>query len=152
MNNKGFTLIEVLAVLVILSIITGLAIPAFSSSLEKNEEESITNNKTIFDSSVEVFFTDYKKEIYSTLDKEEKDSCYLNVSLLVDQGYVSRQISQSVCGEDILNCFVIFERPNQFDVKSNKDGYVSCIVDDVDEDDSVYESGDDLEGSDVSGE
>ena len=64
MNNKGFTLVEVLAVLVILSIITGLAIPAFSSSLEKNEQESEEKNKQIFQSAMEIFLTDYKKEIH----------------------------------------------------------------------------------------
>lgn len=43
-NNKGFTLLEILIVLIILGVIAGLAIPAFSNQIEKGRaQEAVTN-------------------------------------------------------------------------------------------------------------
>ena len=148
MNNKGFTLVEVLAVLVILSIITGLAIPAFSSSLEKNEQESKEKNKQIFQSAMEIFLTDYKKEIYSSLVDSipEKNKCYLSASFLRDSGYVSEEILKNVCGqcEDISNYYVLFTKPNKFELVKGFSYYSLCSV----LNNSDYQTDDAVEGSD----
>ena len=42
MNNKGFTLVEVLAVVVILAIIVGIAAPNISKEIEKSNAETST--------------------------------------------------------------------------------------------------------------
>jgi type IV pilus assembly protein PilA len=55
LNNKGFTLVELLAVIVILIIITAIAIPSISSSIErtndsqrKAKEESILSAAELY--------------------------------------------------------------------------------------------------------
>jgi len=54
LNNKGFSLVELLAVLVILSTILIIAIPSISSSLNKSEKQNLEKRKQLVLSEVEL--------------------------------------------------------------------------------------------------
>ena len=43
LDNKGFTLVELLAVIVILIAVMSVAVPAISSSLGKNKEKTLAD-------------------------------------------------------------------------------------------------------------
>ena len=85
MNNKGFTLIEVLAGLVILSLIMGLALPAVSDSLEKSKSNQINVEKKRVENAAEMYSSDYKFEFSS-------NNCYINIDTLVQKGFVSTDL------------------------------------------------------------
>ena len=55
LNRNGFTLVEVLAVLVILSAIMGIALPSITSSLERNEEKQNKSKIKMIESFAEIY-------------------------------------------------------------------------------------------------
>lgn len=62
-NNKGFTLIEMLAVVVILGIISTIMIPSVNYIISKNKEDNLNNlNKSIV-SAVKLFVSDNRYNI-----------------------------------------------------------------------------------------
>ena len=87
MNNRGFTLIEVLAILVILSVIMGLAIPAFTSTMEssKNKNEMLYRDKLV--DAAELYVADYKYGIYK--NSVGSDQYFISTDELLSKGYIS---------------------------------------------------------------
>lgn len=123
LNNKGFTLIEVLAVLAILSAIIGIAIPSFTSSLESSKEKKEEDRKARLISAAEMYVTDYKESIYTGMGFS--DSCYIKTEVLGEKGYASY--------DDILESgeIIIFIKPNTYDIV--EDGSFFKCVDDITE-------------------
>ena len=58
LNNKGFTLIEVLAVIVILVIIVSIAIPNISASLDRQSKTIIENKGELVASAAQFYVSD----------------------------------------------------------------------------------------------
>ena len=85
MNNKGFTLIEVLAVLVILSIIMGLALPAVSNSLERTKRKQKKVEEKRVENAAEMYASDYKYTFRS-------NNCYISIDKLVEDHYTSSDL------------------------------------------------------------
>ena len=80
-DNKGFTLVELLAVLVILITIMSIAIPTIGSSLERNKEKQNEQKKKLLQSAAELYVTDHKNSIGD-------DKTCINLNTLVSNGYV----------------------------------------------------------------
>ena len=59
MNKKGFTLIELIAVIIVLAAITLLAIPPIISSVNKNKETISEASKRLVFSAVDIYIDDY---------------------------------------------------------------------------------------------
>ena len=119
LNNNGFTLVEVLAVLVILSIIVGLALPSFSSSLEKNEVSQLDDKKDRIISAAEMYITDYKYEIYNNLEND--NGCYIKIDTLQSYGYLFNESTDSIDDK-----YVNFTKPNTYEITNNITGYNEC--------------------------
>ncbi len=99
LDNKGFTLVEVLAVLVILVVIMSIAIPNISSSLERSRGKQDTARQDVLKSYAELYISDNRNKVSS-------DTCYITLNELVDNGYASSsEIEDSdgnVFAEDII--------------------------------------------------
>lgn len=63
MNNKGFTLVELLAVLVILITILLIAIPTITSSVERNKQNALAKKYDIIEAAAETYVNLYKNSI-----------------------------------------------------------------------------------------
>mgnify|MGYP003300559440 CR=1 FL=1 len=63
MNNKGFTLVEVLAVLVILSILIAIMVPSVNYLINMNKENNYKDLKNSIVQATKVLFSDYRYEI-----------------------------------------------------------------------------------------
>lgn len=65
MNNKGFSLVELLAVIVILAIIGGIAAISYTSLIDKTETKSYQNYEQSMKSSATMYIIDngYKNRI-----------------------------------------------------------------------------------------
>jgi len=122
LNNKGFTLVEMLAVLVILIAIMGVSIPSISSSLEKTKEQERMSKEEGLQIQAEVFVTDYKLAVYQTLSDEGVDSCAVLVSQLKEMGYVALDELKNDDGTSLGGC-VIFTRPG---IYTYQDSQGSC--------------------------
>ena len=83
LNNSGFTLVEVLAVLVILIAIMSIAIPSISSSLERNKGKQDENKKKILESAAELYVTDHKNDFVSN-----EYNC-VTLETLKNNGYIN---------------------------------------------------------------
>ena len=117
LNNKGFTLVELLAVLVILVAIMGIAIPTISSSLERTKAKQNEARYKILESAAEQYVTDNKNVIYSNLETSEK--CIIQVSQLAE--YLSGDDMEDADGKDLSADYIIFEKPNYYEhIKSNE--------------------------------
>lgn len=123
LNNKGFTLVELLAVLVVLSAIMGLAIPTFSSTLDRSKINQEEQRKERIESASEVYVTDNRDEIYSNLSVNEIDKCSIEVKKLVGNGYVNTE-DATIDSTD----YVIFTKSNNtYEYSENANGLSSCV-------------------------
>lgn len=87
-NNKGFTLVELLAVIVILLAISVIAIPNITASLERNKNKMSESQKKLIASSAELYISENKNTItyYSSF---VAGSCCLSINTLESMGYLS---------------------------------------------------------------
>lgn len=114
-NNKGFTLVELLAVIVILSAIMGIALPSISSSLERSKNKQNQAKYESLESFAELYVTDYKAKVYGNLDTNGR--CYIDVSVLASIGYLPDDALEDADGNAISGR-VWFIKPNSY--KFNK--------------------------------
>ena len=84
MSNKGFTLTELLAVIVILGLISVLAAPTISKELKKSEEQ----NKTIINEKIENAAHIYAIKEYGK-DLINGDTITFTLSDLVEAGLIN---------------------------------------------------------------
>lgn len=109
LNKKGFTLVELLAVIVILVAIMGIAIPTISSSLERTKERQNQSRYKIIETAAEEFVTDNKNNVYKQLNENGANSCYIGISELNE--YLSSDEMQDADG-NLMKGFISFSRPN----------------------------------------
>ena len=83
LNNRGFTLVELLAVLVILISLMVVIIPAVSDTLGRSKEKQDEKNRKMLESAAESFITDNKSKVNFDIDE-----CYITISELIDNNYV----------------------------------------------------------------
>lgn len=75
--KKGFTLIELIAVIAILSIIITIAIPTLLGSINKSNEKLLKKNKDIVISAAKNYVIDYDVELPATVDLDSLCDIYL---------------------------------------------------------------------------
>lgn len=109
LNKKGFTLVELLAVLVILAAIMGIAIPSITSSMERNKEKQNESKERMLESFAEIYVADHKNALYNNLGTAEE--CYISVTELRDKGYLTDDADKYSDNSEIKGC-VIFNKKN----------------------------------------
>lgn len=123
LNQKGFTLVELLAVLVILIAIMGIAIPSISSSLERTKSKQNESRYKILESAAEQYITDNKNKVYTNLGSNE--SCCFQIKNL--SNYLSDDEMEDADGNDLSNYYIIFTKPNSYEYSTTNNGLNSCI-------------------------
>ena len=63
LNNKGFTLIEVLAVIVILSILMAIMVPSVGNIMKKNKADNYQNLEDSIISAAKIYISDNRYQI-----------------------------------------------------------------------------------------
>lgn len=88
-NQKGFTMIELLATLVIIAIISTLTITAFSSYIKTTKEQKLKINEN----SIQEASILYVKEYREVLEKNNTTNAYcITVEELIQKGYLKENI------------------------------------------------------------
>ena len=94
MNNKGFSLIELLGVIVIVSVLAAVAIPAVTKYIKKTNDRAYDN---IYDSSYSAAQAKYMHDL------ETGNQSY-NIGVLYDEGYMDQPIdpaNRSFCDGNV---------------------------------------------------
>src|SRR5438105_15165429 len=95
-SNHGYTLIEVLIVVVIIGILASIAIPMFSNLIDKANEGTTRGNLGTLRSALSIYYTDTEGQypqdgIGSTKHNKHKPclTCNANLDALVDGNYLA---------------------------------------------------------------
>ena len=95
LNKNGFTLVELLAVLVILIAIMGVAIPSISSSMERSKKRQEEQKIEVFKSAMESYVTDHRNSCSS--------GCSMTLEQLINGGYLLDSEIKKVEGNETYN-------------------------------------------------
>ena len=113
LNNKGFTLIEILAVVIILSIIITIMVPSSNYLIERNKEDNYKQLEKSIINATKVYLSDNRYNI--TLDYG-LDLC--------EDGEAEENIS-SISGCDLIDSKILISTlVNNKALTTNKDGNI----------------------------
>lgn len=87
MNKKGFTLVELLAVIVILVIIVSIAIPTITSTIERQKGKQLKGQTELLTSAIELYISDNEKD----LNYKKDATCNILVKDLTDNDYIKEK-------------------------------------------------------------
>lgn len=124
LNQKGFTLIEVLAVLAILGIILVIAMPNIFPSLERTKKQQNEARYKLIESNAEQYVTDHKNKIYNNLQNNSTDTCYLEIKQIT---YLNKEEMLDSDGNDLSNYYIIFTKPNSYEYSTDKQNIIPCM-------------------------
>ncbi|MEE3343359.1 MAG: prepilin-type N-terminal cleavage/methylation domain-containing protein [Bacilli bacterium] len=91
-NNKGFTLVELLAVLIIIIAIMSIAMPTISSSLERSKAKKNNAQNKIYESAARLYISAHKNNI-------KNEQCCIGLDFLKAEGYVDKNEKTIGCVE-----------------------------------------------------
>lgn len=86
MNKKGFTLVELLAVIVILASISLIVMSSISASLERRDEKECEEQKELAKNAAKIFFS-----INNCTVSTNGDSCDVDISVLKSDNYFNEK-------------------------------------------------------------
>lgn len=119
MNRKGFTLVELLAVLVLLSAIMYIAIPSISSSMERSKNKKKEKNIQLLEAAAEMYVADHRYAL------QKNDKCYIMLEDLVSGGYVSSDTTKN--GDDeLMGVIVYIKGTNMFSYTEDYQDVSEC--------------------------
>lgn len=98
MNNKGFTLTELLVVILILGMLTSLLVPNVSNLISKNEEDNLNKLKQSIILSCKNYVSDNMFILFKTCDNNKVS---ITLKDLVDGNYLTSSIKNPKTKEDI---------------------------------------------------
>ena len=101
--KKGFTLVEVLAVIVIIGLIFLIAFPTLLNSIKKSQEKIDSNTIELLTSSAKDYANDNIDEL--------EDSFCVNITKLISEGYIDEDIV-TTNGNKLLNKSINFSNGN----------------------------------------
>lgn len=96
MNKKGITLVELLAVLVLISIIAVIVIPIITGLLKDSKNDADTINKANIKEAAESYLVD---NIGSTIDFSTNNTTTVTLQQLLAGGYISGDLKNQISGE-----------------------------------------------------
>ena len=100
LNNKGFTLVELLAVIIILAIVVGISIPAVLTTTSKaktNAFQTAANSvATWFDNQYQVAKTGISTSGLATIDENFTEFCKSDGSRCANSAEITKAMAQAV--------------------------------------------------------
>ena len=122
-NNRGFTLVELLVVIVILIAIVSLAIPSITSSMERSKDKINAGKLEVLGSAGELYLSSKNR---SKLNTYYSGDCYVTLTELKTNGYISDDDMKDADGNnfgELVYRFVDTSDPskNEYRVVANSD-------------------------------
>jgi len=114
MNKKGFTLVELLAVLVIIGLLAVTIIPVVTNNIIDSKEKTRDMQK----SSIIEASKNYHADNIGTLNIDSEDDIVIPLQVLMDEGYLTDNYKDPVSGQnyDLSNSNVTIKKvDNKYD-------------------------------------
>lgn len=97
MRTRGFTLIEMIAVVGIIALISLISFPAIINQLGEKREEISETTKTIIFNAADLYFSDHQSEYPKTIG----ESYCITLDSLVSNGMINSPITDYSTGDEI---------------------------------------------------
>ena len=123
-NTRGFTLVELLVVIVILIAIVSLAIPSITSSMERSKDKINAGKLEVLGSAGELYLSSKNR---SKLNDYYKGKCYVTLTELKTDGYISDEEMKDANG-DRFKEQVYWDKINNVYTTSDNSGVDKCIT------------------------
>ena len=120
-NNKGFTLLELLVAVVILGIITGISFPTLKAIREANDKKKYTSYGDYLINNAKLYMSSYEYDLFS---KDPTVSCcnYITADMFNNRKlFKDIQVKGMICKTD--STFVVINRQNG---AYSYNSYVGC--------------------------
>ena len=109
MNNKGFTLLEVMGVLILLAIILLVAIPSITKTVKKDQVNQLTKyEETLCDAAI------------AYINQENVNVTELKASVLVSKGYLADNLSNPKTKKNVTK--------DSLNISRAANGKISCSL------------------------
>lgn len=129
LGRYGFTLVELLAVLVIMAAIMGIAIPSITSSMERNKQKQLEDKLRMLESFAEFYVTDHRNIIYNNLDfTVSNPSCQISISELKSEGYLSNDADKDADDNQIPGSIIFYPNTNSYEYSESYDETKKCNI------------------------
>ena len=119
--NKGFTLVELLAVIVILSIVMGIGVVTFSSITNKSNDDYYHNLEINLEMAASNYFSDYRSlRPAINISSEETNACSsVSLQTLVDNNYIEsvNDANGKTCSLDNSKVYIKRNENKQYEYK-----------------------------------
>ena len=121
MNKKGFTLVELLAVLVLISLLMGLAIPGINRISNNMKKKSYNQKIKLIESAAELWGQDNKTRLQTTscnIDDNEVPCYKIEIKELLSENYLdsdnnSGKYINPKNDKDMKECIVFVYKQNK---------------------------------------
>ena len=137
-NNKGLTLVELLAVIVLISLLLGLGIPGINRIRQNMSKKSLNTKVKLIEQAAVLWGQDNKtmlqKDDCSDVDNENKKCYQIKIEELIIEDYLESESHNEIIytnpetNKDMIekNCYVrVYKKNNRvyamFDAKDNCD-------------------------------
>ncbi len=119
-DNRGFTIIELVAVIAILLIITAIAMPSITSLFGRTEEKISKEKERAFISAAR----EYVSDNYNTVLPDGKTKCYVSLETLYSMGYLSENSYKDTDGNEYSgdDYYIVYEYDKDVDGDGDGDG------------------------------
>lgn len=89
MNNKGFTLVELIAVVALLGLLAILTTPAYSTVSENIKERNYNSKKSVIETQTKEYVENYLKDIAYNGTADSNTTLCFSVRFLIQNGIVT---------------------------------------------------------------
>ena len=103
LNNKGFTLIELIAVIGILLLVLLIAIPNVTKALNKRKDDINEKRKEVIISAAEIYYNMYLKDDSEKNTRFLNGNCGISAQMLLDKNLITDEELKNSDGNYILN-------------------------------------------------
>ena len=111
MNNKAFTLIELLAIIIILGLLATIAAPNIMSAIKSSSEKADERQKKLIVEAAERWAVDNPNEL---AEKMTENKAIIKIEDLKEEGYLSDEINSPSTKGEMQGCVLIEKIGNKY--------------------------------------
>lgn len=119
MNNKAFTLTELLAIIIILGLLATIAAPNIMSAINKSNKKAVERQEKLIEEAAERWAVDNPRDLSAKMTENE---AVIKVEELQDKGYLDNDIKNPSKKDKMDGCVLIKKQNNIYKYQYIKQG------------------------------